>query len=147
MVLSQIISKCKICCYLLPEIHRKPHVPNVTLAVIKSPKNSHIRLTGFNFIYIIFHFARFPAHNGIFTRLKKKTQDKKEMLIVELNFKHYKQTKILFSKFYLFNGWLAQASIFWNYLSKYSIPSSKWNCKQHPQKLQHPLKIGYQHID
>lgn len=92
MVLSQILSKCKICCYLLPEIHRKPHVPNVTLAVIKSPKNSHIRLTGFNFIYIIFHFARFPAYNGIFTRLKKKTQDKKEMLIVELNFKHYKQS-------------------------------------------------------
>lgn len=70
----------------MPEIHRKPHVPNVTLAVIESPENSHIRLTGFNFVYIIFHFARFPAHNGIFTRLwKRKMRKKKDMLCKELN--------------------------------------------------------------
>lgn len=75
-------------CYLLPEIHRKPHVPNVTLAVIKSPKNSHIRLTRFNFIYIILHFARFPAYNGIFTRLKEKNKRH----VLELNYKDKNKT-------------------------------------------------------
>lgn len=81
---SEDKSKWKSMCYLLPEIHRKPHVPNVTLAVIKAPENGHIRLTGFDLIYIILHFARFPAYNGIFTRLKERNKRH----VLELNFQN-----------------------------------------------------------
>lgn len=88
-------SKVKAHTYLLPEIHWKPHIPYITLAVIKSPKYGHIWLTGLDFIYIIFHFARFPAHNGIFTRLGGNNEKKKSPIytfILHIHSYNYNQT-------------------------------------------------------
>lgn len=57
--------------HLLPEVHGKTHVPDVTLAVVKPSQDGHVGLVGFDVVHIVLHFSWFPANDGVLARLPK----------------------------------------------------------------------------